>query len=81
MPALGGYHDVKRIFEENQVHPIIRFELMEENAIMSMVAHHLGISILVGAKKRIPIQFEGEIKEIIKLAESITPNQKEAMHS
>lgn len=46
MPAYGGHHDVKRIFEENQVHPHIRFELMEENAIMSMVAHHLGISIL-----------------------------------
>ena len=46
MPAYGGHHDVKRIFEENQVHPNIRFELMEEHAIMSMVAHHLGISIL-----------------------------------
>lgn len=46
MPAYGGYHDVKRIFEENNVHPNIRFELMEEHAIMSMVAHHLGISIL-----------------------------------
>ena len=46
MPAYGGNHDVKRIFEENQVQPNVRFELMEENAIMSMVAHHLGISIL-----------------------------------
>lgn len=46
MPAYGGYHDVKRIFEENKVYPPIRFELMEEGAIMSMVAHHLGISIL-----------------------------------
>jgi DNA-binding transcriptional LysR family regulator len=46
MPAYGGYHDVKRIFNENQVTPNVRFELMEENAIMAMVAHHLGISIL-----------------------------------
>ncbi|WP_303981828.1 LysR family transcriptional regulator [Niallia circulans] len=46
MPAYGGYHDVKRIFEENKVQPRIRFELMGENAIMSMVSHHLGISIL-----------------------------------
>jgi DNA-binding transcriptional LysR family regulator len=46
MPAYGGYHDVKRIFNENQVTANVRFELMEENAIMSMVAHHLGISIL-----------------------------------
>ncbi|PKF86006.1 LysR family transcriptional regulator [Bacillus sp. BA3] len=46
MPAFGGYHDVKRIFKENKVQPKIRFELMGENAIMSMVANLLGISIL-----------------------------------
>ncbi|WP_100486765.1 LysR family transcriptional regulator [Sporolactobacillus pectinivorans] len=46
MPAFGGYHEVKRILAENGVHPKIRFELMEENAILAMVSHHLGISIL-----------------------------------
>ncbi|WP_307893182.1 LysR family transcriptional regulator [Bacillus swezeyi] len=46
MPAYGGYHDVKRIFEQNKVKPNIRFELMEESSILSMVAHHIGISIL-----------------------------------
>lgn len=46
MPAFGGYHEVKRILAENHVHPNVRFELMEENAILAMVAHHLGISIL-----------------------------------
>lgn len=46
MPAYGGYHDVKRLFEENGIQPAVRFELMEERAIMSMVAHHLGVSIL-----------------------------------
>lgn len=46
MPSYGGYHDVKLIFEENYIRPNIRFELMEESAIISMVAHHLGISIL-----------------------------------
>jgi DNA-binding transcriptional LysR family regulator len=46
MPAYGGYHDVKSLFEKHHVQPNIRFELMEESAIMSMVAHHIGISIL-----------------------------------
>ena len=36
---------------------------------------------IVGVKKRIPIQFEGESQEIMKLAESITLAQGEAMHS
>lgn len=46
MPAFGGYHEVKRILAENHCKPNVRFELMEENAILAMVAHHLGISIL-----------------------------------
>jgi AraC family transcriptional regulator len=32
-------------------------------------------------KKRIPIQFEGENQEIIKLAKSITPEQRKKLHS
>ncbi|MDT2797867.1 GyrI-like domain-containing protein [Enterococcus cecorum] len=36
---------------------------------------------IVGVKKRIPIQFEGESQEIIKLAKSITPEQREKMYS
>ncbi|UOE62560.1 LysR family transcriptional regulator [Priestia filamentosa] len=46
MPSYGGSHDVKRLFEAYHVQPNIRFELMEETAIMSMISHHLGISIL-----------------------------------
>jgi DNA-binding transcriptional LysR family regulator len=46
MPAFGGYHEVKRLLAENHSAPNIRFELMEENAILAMIAHHLGISIL-----------------------------------
>lgn len=46
MPAFGGFHEVKRILAENHVQPMIRFELLEENAILAMVSHHLGISIL-----------------------------------
>ena len=35
----------------------------------------------VGVSKRVPLQFEGVNKEIVKLAESITDEQKEEMHS
>ncbi|PNE06318.1 LysR family transcriptional regulator [Priestia megaterium] len=46
MPTYGGYHDIKQLFEERGIQPDIRFELMDESAILSMVTHHLGISIL-----------------------------------
>ncbi|MDG0029651.1 LysR family transcriptional regulator [Priestia sp. Y58] len=46
MPTYGGYHDIKQLFEEHGIQPEIRFELMDESAILSMVTHHLGISIL-----------------------------------
>ncbi|MFF2440048.1 LysR family transcriptional regulator [Priestia megaterium] len=46
MPTYGGYHDIKQLFEEQRVQPEIRFELMDESAILSMIMHHLGISIL-----------------------------------
>lgn len=36
---------------------------------------------LVGVSKRVPMQFEGVNKEIVKLAESITDEQKKEMHS
>nr|WP_220041010.1 AraC family transcriptional regulator [Niallia circulans] len=36
---------------------------------------------IVGVKKRVPIQFEGENQEIIKLAKSITPEQRKKLHS
>jgi len=36
---------------------------------------------LVGVSKRVPMQFEGVNNEIIKLAQSITSEQKEEMHS
>ncbi|MDF2055249.1 LysR family transcriptional regulator [Priestia megaterium] len=46
MPTYGGYHDIKQLFEEHGIQPDIRFELMDESAILSMITHHLGISIL-----------------------------------
>lgn len=36
---------------------------------------------LVGVSKRVPMQFEGVNNEIVKLAESITDEQKEEMHA
>lgn len=36
---------------------------------------------IVGVHKRVPIQFEGENQEIIKLAKSITPEQRTKLHS
>jgi len=36
---------------------------------------------LVGVSKRVPMQFEGVNNEIVKLAQSITDEQKEVMHS
>lgn len=42
---------------------------------------HKGPFRIVGVKRRVPIQFEGENPEIIKLAQSITPEQREKMRS
>ena len=36
---------------------------------------------IVGVKRRVPIQFEGENQEIIKLAKSITSEQRKKLHS
>src|SRR5690625_5938706 len=36
---------------------------------------------LVGVSKRVPMQFEGVNNEIVKLAESITDEQKNEMHA
>lgn len=46
MPVYKGAHDVKMIFEQNNVKPNIRFELYDEMGIISMIVHHLGITIL-----------------------------------
>ncbi|WP_433958156.1 LysR family transcriptional regulator [Cytobacillus horneckiae] len=46
MPTYGGYHEVKFLFESKGIEPNIRFELMAEDSIKSMVAHNLGVSIL-----------------------------------
>ena len=46
IPSYKGTNDVMTIFDKYQIQPNIRFELFDEKGIVSMVGHHLGISIL-----------------------------------
>ena len=46
IPSYKGTNDVMTIFDKYYVQPNIRFALFDEKGIVSMVAHHLGISIL-----------------------------------
>ncbi|MBD8036410.1 MULTISPECIES: LysR family transcriptional regulator [Solibacillus] len=46
MPYYKGTNDVMTTFEKYGVQPNIRFELYDEKAIVSMVEHNVGISIL-----------------------------------
>jgi len=46
MTSYKGTNDVRVILEQYHVKPHIRFELSEEVGIISMISHHLGISIL-----------------------------------
>ncbi|MCH7321384.1 LysR family transcriptional regulator [Solibacillus sp. MA9] len=46
MPSYKGTNDVIANFEKYGIRPNIRFELFDEKAIVAMVEHNLGISIL-----------------------------------
>ncbi|OCS83089.1 LysR family transcriptional regulator [Caryophanon tenue] len=46
MPSYNGTHDIKQLFEQANMKPNIRFELSEEMGILSMISHHIGITIL-----------------------------------
>ncbi len=46
MPSYKGTNDILTNFEKYGVRPNIRFELFDEKAIVAMVEHNLGISIL-----------------------------------
>ncbi|WP_162198728.1 LysR family transcriptional regulator substrate-binding protein, partial [Sporolactobacillus inulinus] len=80
MPAFGGNHEVKQLLAAHNCKPEIRFELMEENAILAMVRNHLGISILpelvlpdqIAPLKAIP--FSEESFRTIGLATRIPPS-------
>jgi DNA-binding transcriptional LysR family regulator len=45
MPKKSCDNDVRRILKENNVYPDIKFELEDDQAIISMVQHGMGISI------------------------------------
>jgi DNA-binding transcriptional LysR family regulator len=46
MPSLGFDLDIMRVFEERSIHPDIKNTSVEDAAILSMVEHGLGVSIL-----------------------------------
>lgn len=46
MTTYKGTNDVALLFEQYNVKPDVRFNLYDENGIMSMIQHELGISIL-----------------------------------
>ncbi|SDK13090.1 LysR family transcriptional regulator [Natronincola ferrireducens] len=46
MPKWGKNHDVRQILKVNKIIPNIRYEVLEEQAIIAMVQKDLGISIL-----------------------------------
>jgi len=46
MPKQSCDNDVRRILKENNISPIIKFELADDQAIVSMVQNGMGISIL-----------------------------------
>ncbi len=46
MPKKGSDNDLRRLLEENNITPNIRFELADDQAIFSMVQHGMGIAIL-----------------------------------
>lgn len=46
MPKWGNTDDVRRILRKNQLTPTIKYEVVEDQAIISMVKNGLGISIL-----------------------------------
>jgi DNA-binding transcriptional LysR family regulator len=45
MPREGWDNEIKEIFKENEVSPKIKFEVSDDQAIISMVENNLGISI------------------------------------
>ncbi|NQX71611.1 LysR family transcriptional regulator [Paenibacillus alba] len=66
MPTYQCFDDLQLFFKENNIHPNIRFENMNENSIFSMVENNLGISILpemiipkgLNSIKVIPLELE-----------------------
>lgn len=62
--------------------PKLSFQLTIQGGInMEYRIENKGPFRIVGVSKRVPIQFEGVNEEIVKLAKSITPEQREKLHS
>jgi AraC family transcriptional regulator len=62
--------------------PKLSFQLTIQGGVnMDYSIEKKGPFKIVGLKRRIPIQFEGENQEILKLAMSITPDQRKKLHS
>lgn len=86
MPKSNIDNDVARILKQNKVSPKIKYEMAEDQAIISMVQHNLGISILPEMiLYRLPesvraIQLDGDYYRTIGIASqsfnSISPGSK-----
>lgn len=76
MPSYKGTNDVLTIFEKYGIKPNIRFELFDDKAIITMVEHSLGITIMPKlVLGRLPdnvkaVSFEQETFRIIGLSTS-----------
>ena len=46
MPGLGSDDDISAVFSENNVHPFVTPTYVDDPAIISMVGHNLGVSML-----------------------------------
>jgi DNA-binding transcriptional LysR family regulator len=90
MPKWGYDHDVRTILKENRVFPKVKYEVVEDQAIIAMVQHGLGISILPEmALFRMPddlctIHLEGDYYRTIGIAASsfyhLSPAAKTFIH-
>ena len=61
MPGLGFDDDISAVFQENNVRPFVTPTYVDDPAIISMVEHNLGISML---SELILSSFAGEIKTL-----------------
>ena len=61
MPGLGFDDDISAVFSENNVHPFVTPTYVDDPAIISMVEHNLGISML---SELILSSFAGEVRTL-----------------
>lgn len=61
MPGLGFDDDISAVFQENNVRPFVTPTYVDDPAIISMVEHNLGISML---SELILSSFTGEVKTL-----------------